>query len=71
MPRRDRPVTDEMVAAGVEVLLAYCPDTAAGDEVDRRMVADIFRSMARLESGAAVPQPGSARLGRGSSHRQP
>lgn len=44
-PAFETEVTDAMVAAGVEVLLAFCPDTAAGDETDRRMVVRIFRAM--------------------------
>jgi hypothetical protein len=38
-------VTEEMIEAGLAVLVARCPDTATGDHLDREMVADIFVAM--------------------------
>lgn len=38
-------VTPEMIEAGVEVYLGYCPDSGLGDATDRRMVAAVFRAM--------------------------
>jgi len=53
MTPRDRPVqnqeeieiTPQMIEAGIDVLLGWCPDTAIGDETDHRMVRAIYRAM--------------------------
>jgi hypothetical protein len=49
-------VTPGMVSAGIGVLLEYCPDTAVGDGVDRRMVKRIYLAMAECQAkDRAVP----------------
>jgi hypothetical protein len=37
--------TPAMIEAGIEVYLGYCPDSGAGDSVDRRMIEEIFSAM--------------------------
>jgi len=41
--------TVAMIEAGVEVYLGYCPDSGVGDDIDRRMIKEIFSVMARLK----------------------
>lgn len=38
-------VTPEMIEAGVDAYLDFCPDSGTGDRTDQRMVAEIFRRM--------------------------
>lgn len=38
-------VTPEMIEAGLEVYLGFCPDSGTGDNTDRRMLSEIFRTM--------------------------
>jgi hypothetical protein len=40
-------VSPEMIEAGLEVYLNYCPDRGAGDSLDRHMVQEIFEAMRR------------------------
>lgn len=47
-------VTPEMIDAGVASYLEWCPDSGCGDEVDRRMVADIFAAMQDKRQSAEV-----------------
>jgi hypothetical protein len=41
-------ITPEMIEAGLACYQARCPDTAIGDQTDRKMLAEIFRAMASL-----------------------
>lgn len=40
-------VTPEMIDAGVDVYVEWCPDTGVGDAVDRKMIIEIFSEMER------------------------
>lgn len=44
-------VTPEMIEAGLSAYLEACPDTGAGDRIDREMVDRIFRSMMFVKLG--------------------
>jgi hypothetical protein len=46
-------VTPQMIAAGVEVYLGYCPDTGAGDATDRAMVVEMFAAMAAKQEASS------------------
>ena len=39
-------ITRTMIDAGIAIYLAYCPDTGAGDALDRQMMKEIFTAMA-------------------------
>ena len=38
-------VTPEMINAGVDTYLNFCPDSGWGDSLDREMVREIFTAM--------------------------
>jgi hypothetical protein len=38
-------VTPGMLKAGLEIYLGHCPDTGVGDDLDRRMIKEIFTAM--------------------------
>jgi len=37
--------TPEMIEAGIEAYLEWCPDSGTGDRTDQKMVAEIFAAM--------------------------
>ena len=39
-------VTPEMLEAGVETYLEWCPNSGTGDRTDQKMIAEIFVAMA-------------------------
>jgi hypothetical protein len=41
-----------MIEAGVSVYLAHCPDSGAGDELDCRMIREIFVAMIQASKPA-------------------
>jgi hypothetical protein len=44
-------VTPEMIEAGVEIYLQWCPDSGTGDRTDQKMVAEIFVAMTAAKLG--------------------
>ena len=44
-------ITEDMIDAGVQAYEKACPDTAAGDRLDREMIVNIFQSMLRASAG--------------------
>ena len=38
-------VTPEMIEAGIQVYLEWCPNSGTGDRVDRKMIVEIFGAM--------------------------
>jgi hypothetical protein len=47
----DSEITDEMIEAGVETYLGFCPDSGVGDALDRKMVGRIYEAMAAVKLG--------------------
>jgi hypothetical protein len=42
-------IAPQMIEAGLDVLLRYCPDSATGDGVDKEMVGDIYAAMSSAQ----------------------
>lgn len=54
VPGEEIEITPEMIWAGVECYLRHCPDTGVGDEIDRRMVRQIFEAMLTVAGRVAT-----------------
>lgn len=50
-------ITEQMIDEGTRVYCEFCPDTGAGDGMDREMVRCIFRAMERARSADKAVLP--------------